>query len=158
LIQLTDRQIQNFWSKVRKTETCWIWTGWVGNTGYGWFKIGKSPKTVHRLAIILAGVEIPEDCCALHKCNVKLCVRYDPAHVYVGTRIQNSQDLYNAGYEHPVGEQAANSKLTEQIVKKIINLYHGRQVSVVALAKQYGVTRKQIYNIVQGKSWKYLRD
>jgi len=76
--------------KVQKTSTCWIWTAAVNNCGYGLF--GSPKRTTHRVALELAGVEIPEGYCGLHKCNNTRCVRVHPDHVYVGTLKQNQKD------------------------------------------------------------------
>ncbi len=46
----------------------------------------------HRMALILAGVEIPEGHDALHKCNVRDCVRVHRKHVYHGTVSRNMLD------------------------------------------------------------------
>lgn len=68
-----------FWSKVNKTETCWLWTGTVQRSGYGYFTLDRRERRAHRVAYELLVGEIPEGHGLHHHCEVKLCV--NPAHL-----------------------------------------------------------------------------
>lgn len=66
-----------FWAKVKKTKTCWLWTGCVLRNGYGCIGEGKPSKKnvkVHRVAWKLAGRKLVEGFTIDHLCNTKLCV------------------------------------------------------------------------------------
>src|SRR3989304_5032381 len=73
---LPSWEIEWFWSKVVKTETCWLWTGTCDiNDGYGIPVIdGKSYKA-HRVAMFLQTGEDRMDQCVLHHCDNPACVR-----------------------------------------------------------------------------------
>ncbi|WJN63317.1 HNH endonuclease [Streptomyces phage phiScoe54] len=67
---------EKFYSRVRKTETCWIWTGGViTNTGYGQLRLDGYQQTANRWAWRLAFGEIPQGVKIAQTCGDKLCVR-----------------------------------------------------------------------------------
>ena len=87
-----DRQ---FWAKVEKTETCWIWTGGVNKPGvrggeHGIVCIHNRHVFAHRFSYELHNGPIPEGLFVLHHCDVPRCV--NPAHLYVGTQQDNMND------------------------------------------------------------------
>lgn len=80
------------WAKVEKTETCWLWTGYVNNKGYGLISRGSPATTyerklVHRVAYELEVGPIPEGLEIDHLCRVRNCVR--PDHLEPVTRHEN---------------------------------------------------------------------
>lgn len=80
-----------FWPKVRRTRTCWVWTG-ATRGGYGSFEVGgrKRPCNyilAHRFAFQLANGEIPQGLELDHLCRNQLCVR--PSHLEVVTHREN---------------------------------------------------------------------
>lgn len=84
---------ERLWSRVHKTETCWLWTGarsHKGHTTYG--NIGFMNKTysVHRIVYELYVGDIPPGMVVMHACDVGLCV--NPAHLRVGSYRDNTQD------------------------------------------------------------------
>lgn len=85
---MTDTLSKRFWSKVRKTKSCWIWTGYRKPHGYGriWFK--KGPEAAHRVIFCLAGKKIPKGMVVDHICRNKSCVR--PSHLRIVTIRQNA--------------------------------------------------------------------
>lgn len=75
LFPLGDR----FWSKVNKTETCWLWTGGTSGTGYGKYAIRRVSFRAHRLSWEEENGPVPEGLQLDHLCRVRLCVR--PSHL-----------------------------------------------------------------------------
>jgi hypothetical protein len=78
---------QRFWAKVAKTDTCWIWTGYENEWGYGVFKVGDRTWRVHRLSFELEYGPIPAGLDIDHLCKVRLCVR--PTHLEAVTELDN---------------------------------------------------------------------
>lgn len=82
---------ERFWSKVDKTDDCWLWTGYIKPNGYATFYPGGGRHVdkvyVHRWAyeatrgLILDGLEVD------HLCNVRHCV--NPAHLEAVSRREN---------------------------------------------------------------------
>lgn len=69
-----------FWAKVRKTKTCWLWTGGTSD-GYGMFWYQGSTIAAHRLAYAALVGRIPPDTELDHSCDRRACVRPDHLHV-----------------------------------------------------------------------------
>lgn len=99
--------VQRFWSNVRKTDSCWFWTGSTNKWGYGkTTESGARGKTVsaHRVSWLLHNGPIPDGLWVLHKCDehyapgdisYRRCV--NPAHLYLGTHRDNTQDTVRTG-------------------------------------------------------------
>ncbi len=67
---------ERFWSKVEKTESCWLWKGGTTARGYGQFYLDKS-LLAHRFSYTLLVGPIPDGLLFDHTCQVKTCVRPD---------------------------------------------------------------------------------
>ena len=85
-------------AKVKKTRTCWIWTGCLDKFGYGRFQDGTSQLAhkwmmEHQLHRKIDWVIDRET--VNHTCKRRDCVK--PAHLYVGTQWDNVQDALADG-------------------------------------------------------------
>lgn len=93
------RREEHFWSKVEKTDSCWLYRGTIGFEGYGYVNHGRAAHRkqyqAHRYSWLLLKGPIGEDLCVLHKCDVRNCV--NPAHLYLGDRQDNSNDMVARG-------------------------------------------------------------
>lgn len=76
--------------KINKTDTCWLWTGYIKPTGYGAIK-GPWPSTknmhAHRATYELLVGPIPEGLVIDHLCRVRSCV--NPEHLEPVTTWEN---------------------------------------------------------------------
>lgn len=68
-----------FWAKVRKTESCWIWTGGLTGKGYGAFTFEGKTFLSHRLSYELCVNTIPPGMQLDHLCRNRMCV--NPIHL-----------------------------------------------------------------------------
>lgn len=95
---LTPKQLERFWAKVEKTETCWNWNG--GKTPGGYGKVTASSNGmagqfyVHRLSYFLARGEDPEGRDIDHMCHNRSCV--NPEHLRPVTTKQNMENRSGA--------------------------------------------------------------
>ena len=148
-MKLTERQINNFWKKVEKTDTCWLWTGAISG-GYGNVSINREFYRAHRIAWLLTGNIIPSGHVMRHKCNSKNCV--NPTHLESGTQADNIADMKRDGtYTH--GESHSKAKLTTQQVLEL--RARGKEDSDI-LSKEYHISRSTVYHIIRRKGWKHI--
>lgn len=86
---------ERFWSKVQKTDGCWLWQGATTGAGYGGFNIKGDLIGAHRVAYELTFGPIPDGLLVCHTCDVRHCV--NPAHLFLGTHTDNMQDCKTKG-------------------------------------------------------------
>lgn len=81
-----------FWRKVNRTDTCWLWTGYLNSEGYGEYaSAALTTRLVHRIAYALDTGQLP-DLPLDHLCRHRHCVNPDhlePVTSKVNTRRSN---------------------------------------------------------------------
>lgn len=144
-----------FWSKVERTDGCWLWKGKLNNSGYGSFYENHTVIGVHRFSYREFVGPLAEGLDVCHSCDTRNCVR--PDHLWLGSRAENLEDMTNKGRRVTViavqdGEQNRAAKLTWNLVDQIRDLWaqgkSQKQIEVIT-----GVPRQNVYNVVYNKSW-----
>lgn len=151
---------ETFWSRVRKTDTCWEWIGSKNNSGYGTCAWMRKVYVSHRIAAWLGGL-VPtlsaptakgERGFVLHKCDNRLCC--NPEHLFVGNYSDNQLDAYKKKRRaQPKGDRHANAKLTNVEASEIRKRYATGSCSQDALAKQHKVSQRVISLIVNNRTY-----
>src|SRR3990167_591072 len=137
-----------FWTKVQKTNGCWIWNGTISKRGYGLFVLNRKTQYAHRISWMFTNKLLsPPDSFVLNRCDVRKCVR--PSHLFTGN---NSDNLIDAARKGRVGGQ----KLTVSDILTIRSIYKGLRGQPLELAKRYGVSRYTIIDIARRKIWKHI--
>lgn len=77
-----------FWSKVRKTETCWIWNAFKNKGGYGHFWVNGQNVYAHRFSYEIVNGKILSGMSVDHLCRTRCCV--NPGHMQIVTLTENS--------------------------------------------------------------------
>jgi len=139
-----------FFSKVNKTETCWLWAGSKNTHGYGQVKYRGKISHCHRISWFLTGYTIPEGHLIRHKCRNRHCV--NPEHLETGTYADNEADKIRDGTDNR-GIKHVLSKLTEDQVR-VIRARHTE--SGKKLAEEFDVSRATIHGIILRQTWKHL--
>jgi hypothetical protein len=144
---------ERFWGKVKKTDTCWLWTGGFRNS-YGRIKVSSKDVQAHRFSYKLHYGELPKDMLVCHTCDNRACV--NPNHLFLGTPKDNIEDCISKGryrFKKP-GESHPRSKLKNIDIAEIRSKYPG--VTKVQLAKSFNVTWMCIHKIIKRQTWSHL--
>jgi hypothetical protein len=140
---------QRFWSKIIKTDGCWLWTG-ANYKGYGKFAINKKEKIwAHRMSWLLNCGPIPDGLCICHHCDTPSCV--NPSHLFIGTIGDNNRDAFDKGRNKPWGGNR-NCKLTDDNIRFILSSYKGHD----ELASIFNVLPITILNVRRRKTYKHI--
>lgn len=149
---------ERFWRKVRKGEPdeCWEWIGTKNGDGYGRFHIwepdGKRLVGAHRQSWEWANGRAVGELCVCHTCDNPACV--NPAHLFLGTHIENMRDRDAKGRRQPLkGEANGRAKLLAAEVA-CMRVEHAAGRGTAELAAKYGVSRGTVQSIVRGQTWK----
>jgi hypothetical protein len=134
-----------FMKFVDKTETCWLWKGFIFSTGYGEFHLNKKTTTSHRASWLLHKGEIPNGLIICHTCDNPKCV--NPAHLFLGTHKDNSQDMSKKGRSCKFLKNASG-KIDENQSNLIYDLYKNGETQR-KIAKDFGIHQSTV--------WKHIR-
>lgn len=149
-----------FWSHVRKTEECWLWTGSLNPNGYG--QLGTTHNYVnkvflaHRYSYELHFGPIPAGLYVCHKCDNPPCV--NPAHLFLGTNSENILDCIAKGRfgDHRVqGARHGCAKLTDAQVYAIRERCNRGDLRPL-IAQDFGVSLSLVSHIHTRRVWKHL--
>lgn len=147
-----------FWSKVEKTDGCWLWHGAHQSNGYGSVTFRGRRTSAHRQAWELAnGASVPTGMCVMHSCDNRSCCR--PSHLSVGTTHDNVTDCLSKGRFNQTalarGEEQGLHKLTKVQVLDIRRRSADGERSRV-LASEHGVSKATVNRIVARQAWAWL--
>lgn len=139
-----------FWTKVQKTDECWLWQSVHSSSGYGKFKLYGKMERAHRVAWLLPYGAIPVGQHVLHRCDNPPCVR--PDHLFLGTNRDNIQDRTIKGRSKNAIEamRRVRTKLTDEQIQEIRRLYVPHTMTIAMLAEQFATTKSYISNILHG--------
>ena len=130
---------------------CWLWIGKMNTNGYGELRRNKQFIQAHRFAWSAFRGAIPENSQVLHRCDVRCCV--NPDHLFLGSHADNMADM--AGKKRSThGMKNWCTKLTDDDVRYIRTVKG--HISILKLAKQFGVSNSGISRIQNYKMWKQL--
>lgn len=155
---------------------CWLWLGSRKPSGHGQISSGGPNARLvgaHRVSYELAVGPVAPDMEVCHHCDNPPCV--NPTHLFVGTHADNMRDMAEKGRSGPAnrpermargdrhgsrlhperlarGARVGGAKLTDDDVRAI----RSSTLSQRRLAAQYGVDRRSISFIRQGKTWSHL--
>ena len=132
---------------------CLEWQGWADRSGYGRININGKGVYAHRLAYELAIGPIG-DLKVLHKCDNPRCC--NPEHLFLGTMRDNMQDMVKKGRHNTCsGSKHGRARLTEAQVLEMRSKA-GQGASAKDLASEYGVSRNQVYSILNRTRWTHI--
>lgn len=158
IVQRSVDPVARFWSKVQRTDGCWLWTGsrsgGSSRAKYGQFTYTIGPNqqrhvNTHVYSYELAHGSVPDGLEVMHTCNNPRCVR--PDHLKAGTHKQNVADAVRDGLYRKRDERGRKPrKLTAEQVQEIVDLHRGgmRQNRI---AQRFDVSTTTVCLILSGK-------
>ena len=139
---------------IRDTNECIEWKGArTVRGGYGVFTCAQKDYLAHRVSYEVHVGPIPNGMLIRHKCDNPPCV--NPKHLEIGTDALNVADMINRG-RNSRGEDHTSAKLKQAEAMEILRLCSERNVSHVAIAEMFGVSRATVGDIGRRRSWKHL--
>lgn len=143
--------LERLMSKIRYTESCWIWEG-TKYKGYGCIQIKGKHCRPHRLLFEHFKGEIPKGMSLCHFCDNPSCV--NPDHLWIGTTQDNSNDMIKKGRSL---KGTKNHKCIIDDDKALyIRFLCDNGYSVLSISKYFDISRGAIYAIKYRKNWKHL--
>lgn len=120
--------------------------------GYGRRKRNGRFWLAHRISFSSLVGEIPQGMLVLHRCDNPACI--NPAHLFLGTNLDNNKDRDNKGRTHK-GESHRRAKLT---VEKILSIRsrHLSGESMESIAEDFNVCGTTIGKIIRKERWKHV--
>ena len=147
----SETQIQNFWSRVKRGQRCWVWSGPVNAGGYGQLTVNGVNYISSRVAYELHFQKSPGDLFVCHRCDKRNCCR--PEHLFLGTNMDNVTDMIQKGRTCK-GSDRPNSKLTAHQVRVIRSLSWTQK----KIAARFGISQSHVSGIKSGTYWSHLGD
>ena len=132
---------------------CWLWVGTVRGSGRNSevdrpvMRVKGKRTFASHVAWRLNNAPVPNGLSVLHRCDNPMCV--NPAHLFLGTHFDNMRDMAAKG-------RAGAGKLTIDQVRLIRQTHKTLGKTHGELAKQFGVSRVSVTNIINRKVWAHL--
>lgn len=142
-----------FWSKVQRSDGCWLWTAGKLKGGYGFFRLNGRTCQAHRYAYLTEVGPIPSGMEILHSCDTPSCV--NPAHLSAGTHRQNMIEMaerITRVANPPRGEACHFTRITEDTVR----LIRSSSEMGVTIALRLGVSKSLVSQIRRREVWKHV--
>lgn len=166
-------------------DCCWEWMAGKEGQGYGCFWFRRKQDKSHRVSWILHQGEIPKGLYVLHKCDNRRCVNPDHLFLgslrdNIADRHTKGRSNYAKGnrrgcithpesvlrgdnhpsrlkpWTRPRGSAHGISKLTEDQVIEMRNLFAASPTTYASLSRQFGVSPIMIKHIIKRTYWKHV--
>lgn len=155
LRRVTKPLAVRFWAKVKKTPTCWLWTGSKGNKhGHGSIWAGQRrngqyiPSYAHRVSWELANGPIPPGKHVLHNCpggDNPRCV--NPDHLFLGDQAANMKDAASKGRLHM--PRPRNRKVNDAQIAEMFALRQ-QGLTLEAIGAEFDVSKCFVSMVLRG--------
>lgn len=137
---------ERFWSKVKKSDECWTWTGSTNtNNGYGRFWADGRHVIAHRYVYELFNGQVSDDLEVCHHCDNPACVR--PDHLYSASHTKNVRDALRRGRV-----STALSVDDVRLARRLLD----KGLTQKEIGERLGVGHGAISHIARGTTWGWL--
>jgi len=151
-----EEQHSLFWNRVDRTDgpdACWPCSYVRDRQGYPVLSRFHVRMQASRYAWSITNGPIPIGLCVCHRCDNPICV--NPAHLFLGTKAENSADMVAKGRQRPPrGERSPSAKLTTDQVQFLRANYP--RLTAASMARDMGISKQNALNIIQRKKWSHI--
>jgi hypothetical protein len=133
---------ERFWSRMRVSGGCWLWTGSTDSGGYGHVSCAGKIWKVHRVAWTITHGPIAAGLFVCHNCpggDCPACCR--PDHLWLGTQADNVRDPF--------------ARLTDEDVRAI-RQRRTEGWTYRRIAADFGITYQTVAQIATHQRWKHV--
>lgn len=146
---MDTKYADRFWKQVRKTDSCWIWTGArLKSYGKAYCGAGRS-NYAHRAAWMLTRGAIPEGLCVLHRCDNPPCV--NPDHLFLGSQLDNMRDMKIKG--RSLRGRSPQAKLNRGDVHLLRRLWATGAFTCKQLGQEFNISKSSAHRIAVGLTY-----
>jgi hypothetical protein len=154
-----QKDLDRFWAKVNKTDSCWLWIAAKNNKGYGRFKFETKFYSSHIISYKLHNTDYDPTKFVCHRCDTPSCC--NPNHLFLGTQSENMLDCSAKGRDNSQakgakGETNGKARLTEQDVISIKTRMKNGERTCNIIRDYTHVHKATIKYIKSGKTWKHI--
>lgn len=135
-----------FWSKVRRTRSCWLWMSDLDTSGYGRFWLGRN-AIAHKVLWEHYNGPVPVGVELMHVCDVKQCVR--PSHLETGAHLRNMEDASRR-------DRITGRRLTVDAAVRVLERHRAGD-SLRTIADDFGVSFWNVRDVARGKTFRWLQ-
>ena len=143
----SEEVLAKFWSRVEKTDTCWLWTGAKSTRGYGALRVNGKPKGTHRISLeIHLGRAIKKGLVVGHMpviCHNTTCV--NPSHLKECTQSENLIDRQLDGTQPDM--RAMNFSRPRLLSEEQIRSIRSDTRTQKVIATTYGISQALVSDI-----------
>lgn len=143
---------ERFMAKVRRTDSCWIWSAAKYWSGYGAFRYFNRIIPAHRASYQIHTGKIPDGFVVMHRCDNKSCV--NPAHLKIGTQMENIRDKMTKGRQLR-GEKHGRALLEEKDVRQIHSLRR-KNMTMEKIGSIFGIGSSHVSQILSRRMWGHV--
>lgn len=141
-----------FWNKVLKTQTCWVWLGCTYATGYGQITRNKKKNYTHRYVLELLGHDLT-DKIVLHTCDNPICC--NPDHLKIGTHADNVADKVRKK-RHKFGSDCNLATVLDEDKVRSIKQDFKAGLSNKNIALKYNIDPTLVSKIKNNHAWSHV--
>lgn len=131
--------------KFNPDNGCWEWTGCKSKEGFGLFWLEGRNALAHRVSWFLQYGETP-DKDIIHSCGNPVCV--NPKHLFLVSPKEKYKFFKEKGKQ---GIVCSQSRLTEEDIINIKNLYENSELTVKEIGALWGVSGQYISKLGKTK-------